>query len=342
MKRVSIKDIARITGTSPTTVSFVLNGKADKMRISREVADRIVAASRSEGYFPNQVAVSLRTGHTNILGLLVESMGGQFFARLAHAVEREASLFGYKLVYCSTENDKERGKDMVQMLAQRQMDGYLITPAFGMEEEVQWLQKQGKPIVQVDSYLPDLQLPYVLVDSFNGVLTGVDHLVANGRRNIAFVTVDLNLVQIHDRLAGYREGLRKYDLTNTDAVLSIPYQHIADKAGVQAIVDFLKEHPATDALLFATNYLGILGLEAIVQLQLQMPQDIAILSFDDHDVFRLYPTGISVIEQPIEAIGSTSVQLLMDQLGKYNAAEKGLSCQVKLPPKLVVRQSTVK
>ncbi|RXK83086.1 LacI family DNA-binding transcriptional regulator [Filimonas effusa] len=342
MKRVSIKDIARITGTSPTTVSFVLNGKADKMRISREVADRVIAASRSEGYFPNQVAVSLRTGHTNILGLLVESMGGQFFARLAHAVEKEASLFGYKIVYCSSENDKERGRDMVQMLAQRQMDGYLITPAFGMEEELQWLQKQGKPIVQVDSYLPGIELPYVLVDSYNGVMTGVDHLVANGRRNIAFVTVDLNLVQIHDRENGYRDGLRKYGLADTEAVLSIAYEHVGNENGVKTIADFLRAHPETDALFFATNYLGIMGLEAIVQLKLGMPEDIAILSFDDHDVFRLYPTGISVIEQPIEAIGSTSVQLLMDQLGKYDAPGKGLPCQVKLSPRLVVRQSTIK
>jgi LacI family transcriptional regulator len=343
MKKVSIKDIARITGTSPTTVSFVLNGKAEQMRISKAVAAKIVAASRQEGYFPNHVAVSLRTGQTNILGLLVESMGGHFFATLATTVEAEAARYGYKIVYCSTENNKDRAREMVQMLSQRQIDGYLITPTLGMEKELQWLHDQGKSVVLVDSYFASLDIPYVLVDNYGGMLQGMDHITGNGYKNIAFVTVDLDLVQINDRLRGYQDGLTNHGLpVNDDLVLTLPY-HSADKEkALDTIMAFIRERPQIDAIFFASNYLGILGLESITLLNLAIPADIAMICFDDHDVFRLYPTGITIVEQPIEVIARTSVQLLMHQLGKYEANKTDLPYQVQLPARLVVRKSTVK
>jgi LacI family transcriptional regulator len=212
-----------------------------------------------------------------------------------------------------------------------------------MEEELLWLRKQGKSMVLVDSYFPDLDLPYVLVDNYNGVLQGMDHLAGNGYRNIAFVTVDLDLVQINERLKGYRDGLQKNGLpVNDNLLFQLPYHSPDREKALQSVMTFIRERPQIDAVFFASNYLGILGLESITRLQLRIPGDVAMLCFDDHDVFRLYPTGISIIEQPIEAIARTSVQLLMRQLGKETSGEADPPSQVQLPARLVVRQSTVK
>ena len=105
MKKVSLRDIAKKAGVSPSTVSFVLNGKGKQMRISESLAEKIIRIAEKDGYHPNQVAVSLRTGVTNTLGLIVENISDSFFSLLAKIIEDEAESFGYNIVYCSTENN---------------------------------------------------------------------------------------------------------------------------------------------------------------------------------------------------------------------------------------------
>lgn len=339
MKRVSLKDIAAMVGASPSTVSFVLNGKAKEMRISQAVADKITAAAKKAGYYPNQVAVSLRTGQTKILGLIVESISGHFFASLARIIEDKAEAHGYKVVYCSTENNGNRGSELIRMLTQRQLDGYLITPAAGMEKDVQQLIAQRKPVVLIDSYFPGLHIPHVLVNSYEGVTAGMQHLLKQGYRNIAWVTVDLDLVQVKSRTQAYIDALKKNKVKlNEKWILKLPYDASKENA-VESICTFLAANKNIDAVFFATNYLGVAGLESITRLKLSIPGDLAMICFDDHDIFRLYPGGITIIQQPIEAIAHTAIELLMSKLGKQ-AADTAAKDLVELPAQLVVRAST--
>ena len=337
MKRVSLKDIAKMTGASPSTVSFVLNGKAKEMRISDDLAKKIVAIAKREGYHPNQVAVRLRTGKSQMLGLIVESISGNFFAALAKVIEGEAGQYGYKVVYCATENDGKKGQELVRMLSQQQVDGYIITPAVGMEEDVEELILHKKPVVLLDSYFPDIDVPYVLVDNFGGVSKGMKHLISRGYKKIGFVTVDLQLIQIKERLQGYTESLKAANIpVNKKHILSLDYKIQKEEALAQ-VSAFIKSNPQLDALFFATNYLGLLGIESLQQLGISMPKDMAMMSFDDHDVFRLFPPGITIIEQPVEEIAKTAINLLMAQLGKSKAIKKN---KVQLPAKLVIRGTT--
>jgi LacI family transcriptional regulator len=337
MKRVSLKDIARMTGASPSTVSFVLNGKAREMRISDDLAKKIVATAKKEGYHPNQVAVRLRTGKSQMLGLIVESISGNFFAALAKVIEQEAEQYGYKVVYCATENDGKKGQELIRMLSQQQVDGYIITPALGMEEDVQELIDMKKPVVLLDSYFPNIDVPHVLVDNHGGVVKGMKHLISRGYRKIAFVTVDLQLIQMKDRLQAYTESLKAANIpVNRKYILSLGYKAKKEEAIAQ-IAAFLKNTPGLDALFFATNYLGLLGIESLQQLGITIPKDVAMMSFDDHDVFRLFPPGITIIEQPVEEIAKTAINLLMIQLGKNKATKKN---KVQLPAKLVIRGTT--
>jgi LacI family transcriptional regulator len=281
MKRVSLKDIAKMTGASPSTVSFVLNGKAKEMRISDDLAKKIVAIAKREGYHPNQVAVRLRTGKSQMLGLIVESISGNFFAALAKVIEGEAEQFGYKVVYCATENDGKKGQELIRMLSQQQVDGYIITPAVGMEEDVEELISHKKPVVLLDSYFPDIEVPYVLVDNLGGVSKGMKHLISRGYKKIGFVTVDLQLIQMKERLQGYTESLKVAGIPlNRKYILSLDYKIQKGEALAQ-ISTFIKNTPQLDALFFATNYLGLLGIESLQQLGISMPKDVAMMSFDD-------------------------------------------------------------
>ncbi|MET0299947.1 MAG: LacI family DNA-binding transcriptional regulator [Flavitalea sp.] len=316
MKKISLKDIALLAGVSPSTVSFVLNGKEKQMRISEDLANKVRAVATKEGYKPNQVAVSLRTGQSKILGLIVESIGGTFFGALAKVIEKEADKYGYRIVYCSTENDPAKGREMLRVLSHSNVDGYMMTPVEGMEKDVMELLKSKRPVVLIDGYFPDIPAPYVLVNNAAGVTQGMNHLISRGYSKIGFVTVDIDLVQIREREQAYIAALKKHKLgANRKLMLTLEYNY--DKqAGVKAISKFIKDHPEMDAIFFATYYLGISGLQSVQELKLRIPKDLAMVCFDDHDIFALYPPGVTTIAQPVEQIGITAVSLLIQQLGK--------------------------
>lgn len=336
MKKISLKDIAQLAGVSTSTVSFVLNGKADAMRISKPIADKITAIAKKAGYHPNQLAVSLRTGQSKTIGLLVEDISNNFFATLAKFIEDEANESGYKVVYCSTENDNAKAKALLQMLTHQQVDGFIVVPTDHIDKEIQQLVEYKRPLVLMDRFLPSVNTPYVLVNNYAGVETGVNHLVAKGYRRIGFVTVDLDMIQMHKREEGYLQTVRKHKkLVKKTFVLRLHYGEPAADS-VKKIRQFIRESEL-DAIFFATNYLGLLGLESIKQLKLSIPKELAVMCFDDHDIFRLYTPEITAIRQPIKDIARSAIQILVAQMeGKKQPLKK----QVEVMPQLVEREST--
>lgn len=326
-----------MAGVAPSTVSFVLNGKGKQMRIREELANKILQVVEKSGYEPHRVAVNLRTGQSKTLGLIVESISGSFFASLAKTIETEAEKMGYNVVYCSTENNAQKGGELIRMLGRQMVDGYLITPAPGMEKEIQQLVQHHKPVVLMDSYFPNIKTPYVLIDNFDGVQKGVEHLIKKGITKIGFVTVDVKLIQLQERLRGYTSTMKEHGITvKKKHILHVQY-HKQREDSLNELQEFIESNPELDAIFFATNYLGIMGLEVIARLGLRMPDDLNVICFDDHDIFRLYPPGISVIEQPIEGIARTAIELLMHQLGKDKTPLKDTA--VELPGRFIVRGS---
>jgi LacI family transcriptional regulator len=336
MKRVSIKDIAKQAGVVPSTVSFVLNGKAKKMRISDEMVKKIQALVKKTGYQPNHTAVSLRTGRTKILGLIVEDISNVFFASLAKTIEDEAYALGYRIVYCSTENNDEKGNELIRMLTSQQVEGFLITPSAGMRKEVSKLMEYKKPVVLMDRYFTNLGVPYVLVDNHAGVKQGMRHLIDKGYKKIAFVTVDLDQNQMLAREESYKKCVKQNRL-GEEFILKLRYSIKHDDA-VSQIASFIEGIPELDAIFFATNYLGVFGLESIKKLKLSIPKDLAVICFDDHDIFRLYTPEITIVRQPINGIASAAVQLLIRQLEDQQVSDDELHIFKK--PELVVREST--
>jgi LacI family transcriptional regulator len=336
MKKVSIKDIAREAGVVPSTVSIVLNGKAKEKRISDELAEKIIALVKETGYQPNQAAVSLRTGRTKTLGLIVEDISNVFFATLAKAIEDKAYELGYKIVYCSTENDHKKANELVKMLSNQQVEGFLITPCKGMEDEVKRLKEQKKPVVMMDRYCDGLDTPYVILDNEAGVNEGMKHLYDKGYRKIGFITSDLDQVQMKSREFAYRQFMQSHQLDDR-CIFKIPYV-IKPEIAVKKISDFISKYKDLDAIFFATNYLGVHGLEALKAMKLSIPDDLAIVCFDDHDLFRLYSPGITVIKQPIQSIAVSAIQMLMKQFKEQQLSDDELFVTKK--PDLLIRAST--
>jgi len=331
----SLKELAKIVGVSPTTVSFVLNGKSKEMRISEELTSKIVKTAKEMAYKPNNIAVALRTGQTKIIGLIVEDIANNFFSTLARTIEDEANSFGYKVVYCSTENDDKKGDELINMLLQQRVDGYLITPTAGMYAKIEKLFAQKIPVVLIDRYFEALQSPYVVVDNFDGVANGVTHLIKKGYRKIGFVTVHSDQVQMKERENAFITTLKTHSLfKNKRQVLKLDFS-CPKKEAIEKIKDYLRTEKL-EAAVFATNYVGINGLQAIKELQLKIPQDLAVVCFDDNEIFDLCTPSITAIQQPIEEIAKVAVKILMGELG---VIKKSLKRQVRIPTKMINRES---
>jgi LacI family transcriptional regulator len=332
---VSIKDIAKTVGVSTSTVSFVLNGKDKEMRISEVLSKKIKKVAKDAGYQRNQVAVSLRTGKSKIIALIVDTISGSFFASLARIIEQEANIYGYRIIYCSTGNDVANSAEFFSMLYQYQIDGYLVIPSKGIEKELRQLVVKNKPLVFIDTFFTNMNTPYVLVDNYDGVAKGMNYLAQKGYRRLAFVCNNVEMVQMQERIRGYKETLKKHKIKNGPKLICVTNIGDPKEKVVKEIATFIeKEKP--DAIMFAANYLGVCGLESIMSLGLKIPDDIAVVCFDDLDLFNLYPPGITSIRQPIEEIAKTAIHLLMSEMGYKVKVDKK---QVLLAPQIIERHS---
>lgn len=334
-KRLALSDIAKELNISTTTISFIMNGKAEEKRISPQLTEKVLQKVKEMGYVPNQLAKSLRTGKSNILGLIVEDISNSFFASVAHIIEEEANKKGYKIFYCSSENNAEKMSELIKIFRESQVDGFIITPAEGSEKEIKKLIDEKSNLILFDRFFPAIDTNYVVLDNSYGTYIGVKHLIQKGHKKIGFVTTDSRQSQMQERLAGYVKAITENGLKQYVKKVSF-----FDEASVTIdnICDFLRKKTDLDAIFFATNYLGIYGLQAIKKLELQIPTDLAVISFDDHDIFKLITPSITVIAQPIEEMSKTMIQILLNQLeGKHGAVKNKKAI---LKPTLIIRQST--
>jgi len=310
-KKLSIVDIANKLNISKTTVSFILNGRAREKRISEELVERVLKFVKEVGYKPNSLAKSLRTGKSHIIGLMVENIADPFFANIARYIEDRAYKNGYRIIYCSTDNDADKTRDLIGMFRDRHVDGYIIAPPVGVEEDIAELLKDDLQVVLFDRYFPGIDCSYVVTDNLDSTYTATEYLVEQGYKKIAFITLESHQTQMQARLDGYKKALEQ---NNLDSYIKEVVFNQETKYMLEPIADFLKSNKDLDAIIFGTNRIGTCGLKVIHNMGIRVPDDIAVISFDDHDVFELYSPSITAIAQPVEEIAANTINILLSKL----------------------------
>lgn len=335
MSKKSISDIAKALEVSVTTVSFILNGRSKEKRISDKLTKRVLDYIEEVGYRPNPLARGLRTGKTLTIGLMVENISNSFFSKIARKIEEEAHNNGYKILYCSTDNESDKTKELISMFRERQIDGYIICPPLGIEKEIESLMLAGVPVVLFDRTLENLNLDSVVTDNFTCTFQATEHLIESFK-NIGFITLDSLQSQMTERLRGYHTAIEKHKLT--PSVKKIPFT-LDEEILQEEISLYLKENPQLDALIFATNYLGINGLKSIRAFSSSKElTEFGIVAYDNHDLFELHTPTITSISQPVNEIANTAIRLLLNRLKKD---QKGNAEQIILPGELIIRESSV-
>jgi LacI family transcriptional regulator len=335
-KKLSINDIASQLNVAKSTISFILNGKAKEKRISDELAERVLKYVKEKGYKPNQLARSLSTGKTKMICLMVEKISDYFFSHIAFHLEVLAYKNGYKIIYCSTENDPEKTRELIQLFRDRHVDGYIITPPVGIESAITELINDELPVVLFDRHFKTIETDYVVLDNYEATLNAVSHLADKNYKHIAFITLQSEQLQMKDREAGYTDAINKYGLS--PVLLKLPFENDASSTAA-LITSFISANGEIDSIVFATNYLALSGVKAINDLNLKIPEDIGIIAFDDHEIFSLYNPTISAVAQPLEKMAIELFKILLDKL--ENKIPIRQLHQVVVPSKLIIRGSTI-
>lgn len=336
-KRPSIKDIAKALNVSITTISFVLNGKGEERKISKEVIKKIQDYVELINYSPNQVAQSLRTGESKILVFMVEDISNSFFANIARKIEDIAYKKNYKVLFCSTENNDKRSRELIRVFSERQVDGFIIVPSAGIKREIEKLIKNGIPVVLGDRYFQDLPTHHVIIDNFNASKSATAELIRNNFKKIAFITVDTNQNQMHDRANGYKKAISDAGLKSI--ILELPFNKINKPEGSKLIKSLLLEEEI-DAVFFSTNYLTQVALEIIKEVNPNLIYALGIITFDDNEFFKINNPSITAVAQPIEQIAKELMDIMFKILKSKD--KKIPLIQKTLEASLQIRDSSKK
>ena len=275
-------------------------------------------------------------GGAGIIAMLVEGIADPFFSDIARIIGEQAGREGYKIFYSGTGNDPSVTSELIRVYRDTNVDAFIIAPPPGIQQEIADLISDGIPVVLFDRYFPGLATSNVIVDNFNGSMLAVEHLLQNDYKKIGFITIDSAQTQMTSRLQGYYTAMQQHHLETSILKLSFGLDSAVAAAEIK---NFLQRHPQLQAIIFATNYLAISGLQAIAAMQLTIPGDLAVVGFDDTPYFSLFSPSITAVAQPVRAI---SHQVIDNLIGYLSGRTPVLPQQTTiLPVDLIVRQSSV-
>lgn len=336
MKRVSLSDIAKAAGVSKTTGSMVLNGRARENGISDATCERVWKIAKELKYKPNLMARGLRLGKTHTLGLIVADISNDFFAQIARTVEETATRYGYHVIFCNSDENAEKLTELIQTLKTRQVDGLIISPALhDYDNEISRLKREKFPFVLIDRYFSKINTNYVVVNNFEASFQATSLLLDRGYNRIGIIAVFSNSIQHKLRVDGYREALKQNGIRFLRKfVVEVSYGNLKESI-INAIRKLLDCPNNVRAIYFLNNRVAVIGLECINEMNLRIPKDIDVLSFDDNEVFRLFDPPITAVAQPVHEIAEKAVSILIDEIERPKKISE--TRQIVLPAKLIKR-----
>lgn len=334
MQPVDIRDVARRAGVSVATVSNVLNrpdivAAATRRRV-REAVDAL-------GYVRNESARQLRRGQSRTIGLIVPDIANPFFTDVARGVEDTARAAGSLVIVCNTDDDPDRERRYVTLLAEQQVQGALAVPVRGTHTAAPLLRDRNVPVVLLDSTDASGQLCSVAVDDVTGGRIAVQHLLDNGHRRIGLVGSGYEAHQVIDRVAGARQAVTEAGLA-PDALLSMPTSQLNVAGGTdaaRALLALSRRRRPTG--LVCVNDLIALGVQhELLRAGLLVPDDVAIVGYDDIGFAETAAIPLTSVRQPRQRLGERATELLLAEAAGGDHQHQS----VVFEPELIVRASS--
>jgi len=328
----SMKTVAAHAGVSLGTVSNVLN-RPDL--VSAATRDRVLAAIAELGFVRNESARQLRSGRSRTVAYVVLDAGNPFFTDVARGVEGVAEAANLAVYLCHTGEDIRREDFYLDMLEQQRVEGVLITPTDTANSHIEELRRRGTPVVVVDRN-PGPGVCSVSVDNIHGGELAVSHLLEAGHRRIAFLGGPMTLGQVADRLAGARRAAERAPDAEI-LVLETGTLNVAEGLRAGERLAGLPAARRPTAAFCANDLLALGLLQQMVRLGLRVPDDLAIVGYDDIEFAEAAAVPLTSVRQPRHLLGRTAAELLLTE---SRGGPGHQHRQVVFEPELIVRAST--
>lgn len=326
----TVSDVARLAGVGAITVSRYVNGTS---YVSEAKKKKIQAAIHKLGYRPNQAARMLKGQRARIIGLILPDLSDSFFARCASAIQSYAAARGYMTVILASKHDRSIEEEEVAMLVGLRIAGLIVVPMLN-NESLASFKKEGIPIVALDRPLAGLADDEVVVENLGGAQAAVEHLIGHGYKRIACAGYDEEFPSIGHRILGYNAAMQAAGLK--------PELHLS----LRAYEDMLKlarqwsKSQDRPAAVFTLNNIATRNmLEALRETGLEVPQQVALVGFDDFELAKLLSPALTVVRQPAVGLGTQAARILFDRIAAQGKQESQFAIKLVLPVEFIIRNS---
>jgi LacI family transcriptional regulator len=330
---VTIKDVARASGVSSMTVSRVINASE---RVSPDTRRRVEQAIADLGYVPSRLARGLIRQKTGTLALIVPDVANPFFTLVVRGAEDVARRAGYRMILCDTRADLTIEREVIEEMLAHRVEGIVIAPVSDRSKgHLERLARFGVQFVLIDRTVPGVESDVVVGDSAGGASVLVEHLISLGHARIGFITEGDDVSTARDRREGYEAALAAAGLPVDPSL--VVRATVDPRGGFDGMSRLLELEEAPTAVFTVNNLVALGAIEAVRAHELEVPDDIALVCFDDIEyASRLYPF-LTVMAQPAETLGTLGTQLLVERIENRAPEQRRV---VVLPAQFVVRKSS--
>jgi len=332
MKRITIKDIAKLANVSPATVSLVLNDK--KTRISDKTSNLIKKIARNNNYLPNFNAKSLVSGETKTIGLIIPDIENPFFAGLAKILELELKIHKYSLIIISSDDNHENDINAIKILNLRSVDGFLLvlsTESYNYCDKIKnVLTNLKKPYVLVDRIFPEINCSKVSFNNYLGEYLATKHIIKKGYKKIGFIAPPKTHQYERERKSGFLKAMREENILIDEKKIKNGNFRFDD--GYKLTEELLKEE--IDAIVVSNDIMAYGAIKKINETGKKIPEDIALIGYDDL-LYSDMLVALTTIRQDKFLLGKEAIRILLKTLKDSNYIE-----EILLTPELIIRKTT--
>ncbi|NLG84990.1 MAG: LacI family transcriptional regulator [Firmicutes bacterium] len=328
----TIRDVAKKAGVSFKTVSRVINGDP---YVSAETMAKVKRVIEELGYRPNITARSLATKRTFLIGLVIPEFTSPAYAMMVQGIEDVSAVQEYGVLLCRTRHSRKREEALIENLASsKRVDGILLfSNRIDAEFFTQIKKKYKLPLVVIDRDVEDEEIPCVFTNNREGTYRTTAHLIKAGRTKIAYITPVIDTTTTLERLEGYEQAMREHGLSYQGRTL---VDHTGDREkGFAAMLRLLDREDPPDGVVAFNDLLAIGAMQAIKERGLRIPEDIAVVGFDDIEAASVVEPALTTVRQPLREIGETACKMLLQLINGEEVSTR----RVVFEPTLVVRKS---
>lgn len=329
-ERPTMVDVANLAGVTQPTVSYVINGTAN---ISDEVKDRVNQAIKELNYKPNYSAIALKTNRSRTIGIIIPDITNAYYAVMVSNIEKQLIKEGYTIIINSTDYNRKMEENALKQLLSHNVEGIIITYQFSNKYCWEYLKDSGKCAVILEGGTQCDGFPCINTDNYFGGYAATEVLLKQGKKKIAYVGQTSEIEALAERCQGYKDAMRDYD--QADNMLIYHTAGPGDKWKEGTVVGKKIRHVDIDGVVVSSDVIAVGILKTFLMSGIKVPQDIAVIGYDDIPLAELFVPALSTVAQPLEEMCNLTVKKLI-RLMAGETVENSL-----IRPRLILRETTL-